>query len=524
MVADLGGGKNYSDDFDSLAAARLYSHAMAFGRVKLVLEAAGNQFRPDRALQLLPALEAEYGIVPERDATIGERRRELAAAMRIARGASQVNVDFVLGELLGDDFISYTPIPYDDAVVTTATPEDEGIYCLPGTQRSVFRLLDSVTFVGTPVTVAYEAVVGAKEELEVGEKFAVDAGDPGRVEIVEVTAIGDGTFTATFESPHNSGVLFATGRFPNLAGTKRHNVVKLTEDGAASARIQRRTNNAVRRLLRGVSTWAVTDSDDAFTVGEGLLGLTLIGEDDLPEPEIEGMVLHLDMADVSSYSVSPGTPDKVSEAINKATFNLSDTFTGGGNEPEYEANGMNGLPCMRGNGTNMRLISTEAEILTAFGGVDHPFTAVWVVEALSPDALAFFGGAANSGSANGVVAFGTTATGSGRYAAARIEDGGTPAFVAGSVDIVSDPALLVYVFDGFTLSLYVNGSETAHSSGSFFFEDPTTPNRFGLFCRAGNSPDGFISARISEVRVYDNAISAADRAVLSEVLLSKWNF
>jgi hypothetical protein len=280
MVADLGDGENYSLDFDSLAAARLYANAMTFARAKYALERAGSQFRPSRALELLPALEDEYGIVPSPDATISERRSELAVAMRIARGASRVNIEEILTELLGDDFVSYETIDASDAVVNTADPSDVGVYVKPGTERSVYRTTQSVLTTGSPVTIGYEFVTGANETLQAGDIIIIDPGNYGRVEAVTISSVDDedSTLTATFANPHNSGVVMATGRHPHLVSSKLHNLFVLSEEAMASARTRTKANRAIRRLLRGVCTWSLTDGSGPFKVGVGKLGVTTIGD------------------------------------------------------------------------------------------------------------------------------------------------------------------------------------------------------------------------------------------------------
>lgn len=283
MVSNLGGEKNFNTDFDSLAMARVYANAMAFSRAKYTLERAGSQFRPSHALELLPTLEREYGIAPDADATISDRRSELAVAMRIARGASRVNVESILSQLLGDDFVEYRTIDAADAVVTSEDPEEVGIYQPPGSPRSVFRLLQSVLTLGSPVTVEYEPVVGFATRVQAGDKIAIDSANPGRCEVVTIASADEDedtetlTLTATFEHPHTSGLLFATGRFPYLMSSRRHNVVVLSESAMSSPRIRRRTDRTLRRLLRGVSTWSLTDGSGPFTVGGGQLGRTLIG-------------------------------------------------------------------------------------------------------------------------------------------------------------------------------------------------------------------------------------------------------
>lgn len=277
MVKSLGSGKNFTDDFNSLAMARVYANAVAFGRCKYALERASRQIHPAHALELLPALEREYGLVPEADASIADRRRELAAAMRIARGASRTNVEAVMLDLFAEHFLAYVTVDPADAVVSTATPASTGVYAEPGTPRSAFRVTGSVTTTGSPITVGYQAITGALAALSAGDRIIIDTGNPGRVEALTVTAATASTLTASFAKPHDAGTVLATGRHPHLAGSKRHNVFVLSEEAAVSERLRRKTHRAARRLLRGVSTWDVADSSGPFRVGVGRLGITTIG-------------------------------------------------------------------------------------------------------------------------------------------------------------------------------------------------------------------------------------------------------
>ncbi len=284
MVKSLGSGKNYSDDFDSLAMARVYANAMVFGACKYSIERAGNQFRPSRALELLPALEAEYGVIPDPSATISERRSELAVAMRVARGAKRSNVEAVMTELFGADFVEYFTVPVADAETTTGSFTDFGVYVKPGTPRVVFRLRHPIFDLGSPITTTADLVAGTPRAFEPNTRIIVDPGDYGRCEAVTLasstydTDLRRLTFTTTFARPHNTGRLIATGRHPNVATSKRHNVFVMTSEAVRDNRTRRRLDAAARRLLRGVSTWSTTDGSGPFKVGVGRLGVTTIGE------------------------------------------------------------------------------------------------------------------------------------------------------------------------------------------------------------------------------------------------------
>ena len=281
IVAALGGGENYTDDFDSLAMARAYANAMAFGRLKYALERAGSQFRPSRVLELLPELEAEYGLVPEPGASIAQRRAELVVAAWIARGARRTNVEAVLAQLFGEGTVQYLTVALADVAMSLGSPAQRGIYVKPGTPRMAFKLNAAAVRTNVPVTVQATLVAGDGVAPAVGSRIVIDPADHGRVEAVTVTAVtlvgSLLTLTATFTKAHIAGTVLVTGRHPNIVTNKRHNLFVVSADDVRSNRMRRRLDRAAYRLLRGVSTWSVTDGSGPFKVGVGRLGITTIG-------------------------------------------------------------------------------------------------------------------------------------------------------------------------------------------------------------------------------------------------------
>lgn len=281
IVKLLGNGENYTDDFDSLAMARVYANAMAFGRLKYALERAASQFRPTRVLELLPELEREYGLVPEAGATIPQRRAELVVAAWIARGARRSNVEAIFTQLFGAGAVQYVTVAIADAVVSSGAPEERGVYVRPGTPRMAFRLNAAIATIGAPVSVQATLVAGDGPAPAVGSRIVIDPSDHGRVEAVTVAAatlVGSAlTITTTFTKAHVAGTVLATGRHPNIVTNKRHNVFVASSTATRENRTRQRLNRAAYRLLRGVSTWSITDGSGPFKVGVGKLGTTTIG-------------------------------------------------------------------------------------------------------------------------------------------------------------------------------------------------------------------------------------------------------
>lgn len=281
MVKALGAGKNYSVDFDSLVAARLYANAMAFGRCKYAIERLGTQFLPSKALENLPLLEREYGLTPEVGASVAQRRSELVVAARIARGASRTNVEAILSELFGSDFVAYVTNSIADSVVFPVNAPNTGVYVKPGSPRAAFELLTNVARTAIPVTVPARLLAGNAQSLRAGVRFIIDSGDFGRAEAVTVEAVSvvDGVYsiTATFAKAHKVGAVIGTGRHARQATSKRENLFVLSATAASDAKKRRRLHRAARRLLRAISTWSIADQSGPFKVGEGRLGITTIG-------------------------------------------------------------------------------------------------------------------------------------------------------------------------------------------------------------------------------------------------------
>jgi hypothetical protein len=282
LVKAYGSGDNFSDDWDSQFSARLYAFAMVLGRCLYEIERLGREHYPAKTQQNLTVLEREYGLAPAATDSVATRRAELTAAAWLPRGARRSNVEAVLTELFGEAFVQYVTVATADVQTSTATPASRGVYAKPGTQRSAFRIIGPITTLGAPVAVQATYVAGLKEAPSSGDRFIIDPSDLGRVEAAAVASASLAgetlTLTATFTQPHNAGAVIATGRHPHLTTSKRHNLFVMAADDARTNNTRRRLHRAAHKLLRGVSTWSITDGSGPFKVGVGRLGITTIGE------------------------------------------------------------------------------------------------------------------------------------------------------------------------------------------------------------------------------------------------------
>lgn len=280
MVANLGSGENFSDDFDSIVAARLYANAMAMGRAAGTLERAGNQWQPDRALEGLPTLEREVSRIPDIDETLDERRKQVAARLKIPRGASYPNVVRVFRDVLGDGFVSYEVTPIGSAVLHPTDPAPGGVYVTPGSRKGLFRLATSYLFPGVNVELEYERVSG--DSLREGDKILVDLADSDRMEVMSASSLreegGRLYFQTQGQRAHQAGTQFLVGRSPTQVSSKRHSLIFVSENVIQSSRLLRIAHETASRVFRGVSTWSICSDLGPFRVGVGRLGVTAIGE------------------------------------------------------------------------------------------------------------------------------------------------------------------------------------------------------------------------------------------------------
>lgn len=282
-VRNRGDGKVWTKEWGSLVSARDYATSMLIANARHFVERAGRQFRPTKAQEVLPVLERQYGLVPTSTATVPERQAELAAAMKISRGARAENVSSVLTDLLGTELIGYVTINTSSAVASSTTPGSVGNYPKAGSLSTVIALTDGVSTTASQ-TVPYTYVAGNTARLKAGQTIWVDGGHYGRAETVTLTAVTDTHITATFAKPHDAGTYATSARAPFLASTKRHNYVMLSAAAARNPEKRRKVHRAMRKLVRSVSTWDIVEENSP---GSGVAGPFTIGSSEIGIHPIE---------------------------------------------------------------------------------------------------------------------------------------------------------------------------------------------------------------------------------------------
>jgi hypothetical protein len=288
------GATNIAGDYHE---ARLRAWAIQFATAYRGARHVEAQIDPDTVLELLPAREAEYGIVVPMTATLADRRGTLAATMRLALGATYSNVRQALVDLLGADFVALRLTANSELVTAPADPATgPANFVLPNVPRRTYILLDGVSkSLGTAANRRYRTlptrehphglVPPVDERFTVGEWVVVEPENPGMAERVQVTGetgigFGDSFIRLSLNRPHEPGCLVATMPWPYWISTKRHTLIHVSPAAAAHPEVRRKIHSLMERLSRTVSTWSIVGSSGPFTLGSptlGILGSTPFG-------------------------------------------------------------------------------------------------------------------------------------------------------------------------------------------------------------------------------------------------------
>lgn len=268
-----GSGDSF-DTTDTLEEARLYARSMVLGSAQYQFDRAVNNRNPLKATELLGLLEDDYQIVPAADATLPQRRRELAARMKISQGNKLSAMNAALALLLGSDFIEYRVRPVNQRVVSPDNPETIGAYLAPGYQKKALRLTSPMVTLGAPVTVGY-TLIGGSQAPVVGERLSFDPDTRNsNIETIVVTAVGANTLTALFTKPHEAGAI-GTNYNPAWISSKRYVRIFVTLEAAKNPEKRRKIHELMRRMARGVTQWEIAHNTvDVFVSDDPILGLS----------------------------------------------------------------------------------------------------------------------------------------------------------------------------------------------------------------------------------------------------------
>jgi hypothetical protein len=287
MVKALGEGANFALDFDdNHQSAVTYAAAMSLARARHTLERAGNNRLALKSTEIMPHHEDEYGLWPTANATLPERRAELAARRQLSRGARREAIENALSLVWGTHFRAYRTIPYAEASVcpSLATPDTGGGSFKAATTTIKLRTLNTVisTGLGSPQWINTTHLAGSADMLRTDETITVEPGRLGCFETVAILDVSGTQIRATFNKPHDAGTIITTAPYPFWTSTTRYDLAVLSTTKVLDPEYRRRGREILNRALRGVSQWAIVCEESTgvlgpLKVGEGLIGITPLG-------------------------------------------------------------------------------------------------------------------------------------------------------------------------------------------------------------------------------------------------------
>lgn len=266
--------------------SKLYARALAIADAKATVRRSGNQENPLKAVEALPHHEAELRLPPRATATIDERRAAVAVRRRRSRGNRYEALYEGLSRILGAALIAIRPIGAHEGTTWPASPATgPGVFVRNDQPAKVVRLLDPVTTLGAPLTVAYENWDTTQPDIQLvkGDVLAVQPENLGlaeKVTIASVAGVGTArTLTATFSKGHDQDASASTGPVPIWWSTLGHMLVVVAHEAALDAELVAQVNEYLERTLKGGTTWSIVEptTPGASTIGPFTLGVSPLG-------------------------------------------------------------------------------------------------------------------------------------------------------------------------------------------------------------------------------------------------------
>ena len=240
-----------------------------------------------------------------------------------------------------------------------------------------------------------------------------------------------------------------------------------------------------------------------------------------PDESIAGLVAWIDMQDATSYTNTGGF---VSAITNKAS---GVSWTEATNRPAVSATGLNSLPCMDFDGTNDRIISSEAAVCTALANQnDYTIFIVTQIDDLAAVEV-IFSAADVDAAGPGSKRWGTNTGGAGRWTVIGTNDASAGIVANAAQDTVNTPVVYEAYSATQVTSLQINGAavnmSTGGASGTPTAYGTLSPDRVAMGCRPSSTPASFFDGRIAELLIYDTALSTPSRALVRAYLGTKWS-
>jgi hypothetical protein len=180
-------------------------------------------------------------------------------------------------------------------------------------------------------------------------------------------------------------------------------------------------------------------------------------------------------------------------------------------QPIYKVAGVDSGPSLLFDGSNDRLIGTDAEVIAPFTD-GNTFTLFCRHKFTTADRNGFYFSAANSASANGSRRFGQTATGNGRHCDFYTNDAASANLsIRTSPELDTSAHLVEWYFES-NLSTCITDGGTANPNAASFTPGTLTPNRYCIGANGDSVPDTFHAGHISQLVIWDSKLNTTQAA------------
>lgn len=259
--------------------ASAYARAIAIATSRAILRHGRDQKHATRAVEMLPALERAYGLIPQAGQSDEDRRNAVAARMLLTRGNRREAIESALTSLLGANFVALRVVKPAELAVWPSSPGNYGTFEAPSRAQKTFVLTSAIAVTGSPVSFSY-AHIGADDGTRVlaGERYTFELENPFESESVVISAAvpASKTATATFVRAKDNGASVCSYA-PILTSNQRTLIVALKSSAARDPVVRRKVDDLLRRMARASTRWAIVEETTSLHAGPWVLGTSRLG-------------------------------------------------------------------------------------------------------------------------------------------------------------------------------------------------------------------------------------------------------
>jgi hypothetical protein len=192
--------------------------------------------------------------------------------------------------------------------------------------------------------------------------------------------------------------------------------------------------------------------------------------------------------------------------------------------PQYVL--IDGMPYIKGNGSNAHITTTEPAVCAALSGTDNAYTVIMVVQPeidlAEADAYVGFGHSARNPLAQSAAWCGTNA-GDGQWTLQEWDDAFTQATVKSNACAIKQRQVISFVCSGTTANIYINDATAASMVSTTANNGTNTLNMVSLLRAPGSVPGLYTAGHVGSVLIFNAALSDADRLGFAKQLMAKWS-